>query len=292
MLNMDAQYSLGPYTRLSCEMCKQRKVKCDKLRPCTNCRKSNLDCIPVERARLPRGLSGKKKQHMQEAAGTSQSNLSERVSMLEALIQTLQSDRGESSIDGRLPLIFASPEGIHHSALLSIDSGYSNANTSVVANSTLDGSVIQAGSHFDRFLAQSASKDQNHAALFNTIPSEANASLSILCPRLLQIFVEQVDPILPILPYSRLWGYITGEPYLNYTVDHPAPKALLCAINYMTISSISNDQCFQEFKIQRHVLLARQRNLTQRALEKADYVNTNDITILQAFVLFLVLNTF
>lgn len=43
--------------RLSCEGCTKRKVKCDRLIPCTNCRNSGILCIPVERRRLPRGRS-------------------------------------------------------------------------------------------------------------------------------------------------------------------------------------------------------------------------------------------
>lgn len=49
--------SSKPKVRLTCETCRQRKVKCDKLSPCTNCQRYGSVCIPVERARLPRGRS-------------------------------------------------------------------------------------------------------------------------------------------------------------------------------------------------------------------------------------------
>lgn len=43
--------------RLSCEACTKRKVKCNRLIPCNNCRNSGIICVPVERKRLPRGRS-------------------------------------------------------------------------------------------------------------------------------------------------------------------------------------------------------------------------------------------
>ncbi len=41
--------------QLSCALCRDRKLKCDKLDPCTNCSSSGVICVPVYRRRLPRG---------------------------------------------------------------------------------------------------------------------------------------------------------------------------------------------------------------------------------------------
>lgn len=41
--------------QLSCALCRDRKLKCDKLDPCTNCTSSGVVCVPVYRPRLPRG---------------------------------------------------------------------------------------------------------------------------------------------------------------------------------------------------------------------------------------------
>lgn len=115
--NMDApppaaaQGPLGPKAQLTCEMCKRRKIKCDKLRPCTACRNAGTICVPVERARLPRGRSGGRKKKNIAAAnsnaeasasanvnhgqsdvngnGNGADDLKERVSMLEHTVQGL-----------------------------------------------------------------------------------------------------------------------------------------------------------------------------------------------------------
>jgi hypothetical protein len=41
--------------QLSCELCRDRKVKCDKLTPCTNCATTGAQCVPVYRQRRARG---------------------------------------------------------------------------------------------------------------------------------------------------------------------------------------------------------------------------------------------
>ena len=41
--------------QLSCELCRERKVKCDKRDPCSNCVASGVVCLPIHRQRLPRG---------------------------------------------------------------------------------------------------------------------------------------------------------------------------------------------------------------------------------------------
>lgn len=41
--------------QLSCDLCRERKVKCDKLDPCTNCTAAGVTCRTIYRNRLPRG---------------------------------------------------------------------------------------------------------------------------------------------------------------------------------------------------------------------------------------------
>jgi hypothetical protein len=44
-----------PIPQLSCVLCRDRKLKCDKLEPCSNCTSSGVACVPIYRPRLPRG---------------------------------------------------------------------------------------------------------------------------------------------------------------------------------------------------------------------------------------------
>lgn len=72
--------------RLTCQMCRQRKVKCDKRSPCTNCSRCGIDCEVVERPRLPRG---KTQAPTLARALEVQPDLQDRVKKLESIIRHL-----------------------------------------------------------------------------------------------------------------------------------------------------------------------------------------------------------
>ncbi|GKZ20148.1 hypothetical protein AbraIFM66951_008410 [Aspergillus brasiliensis] len=48
-----------PIPQLSCVSYRDRKLKCDKLDPCSNCTSSGVACMPIYRPRLPRGRYGR-----------------------------------------------------------------------------------------------------------------------------------------------------------------------------------------------------------------------------------------
>jgi hypothetical protein len=95
-----SQPSLGPRTRLTCEPCKRRKVKCDKLRTCTTWLQANIDCVAVERARLPRGRAARKKNLQEERHQPV--DLARGVSTLEGLLRSLLDSSAETSLEKAL----------------------------------------------------------------------------------------------------------------------------------------------------------------------------------------------
>ncbi|GLA21621.1 hypothetical protein AnigIFM62618_011290 [Aspergillus niger] len=140
----------------------------------------------------------------------------------------------------------------------------------------------------DPFVNQFVPTDY-HATAFDPTASGGHDTPNVLSPRLLQIYTVQVDPVLPMLQCLALWELVTpGGRYLDYPADHPAPRALGCAIGYMAIITLSSDQCSQEFGTPRGLLLDKYRSLTQLALDRVDYMNADDLTVLEAFVMFLV----
>ena len=72
------QSTLSP---LSCVSCRQRKVKCDKARPCSACQRSKVDCVFPPRLRLPRGRQG--------GCGTRTAEITRRLNRLEGLVERL-----------------------------------------------------------------------------------------------------------------------------------------------------------------------------------------------------------
>jgi hypothetical protein len=45
----------NPPPQLSCKLCREKKLKCDKQAPCENCKSIGAECNTVFRHRLPRG---------------------------------------------------------------------------------------------------------------------------------------------------------------------------------------------------------------------------------------------
>lgn len=68
--------------RLSCEQCRRRKTKCDKGAPCSACKNAQLSCTAVQRARLPRGRTGRPQ--------NKSTILQSRLSRLEDLVKQLE----------------------------------------------------------------------------------------------------------------------------------------------------------------------------------------------------------
>lgn len=92
---------------LSCELCRERKVKCDKLDPCTNCSSAGVICVPVRRPRLPRGAHAQRLRRNSpedpeapiqidiaspaDAGTIADDDLKKRIRRLEALVDSMRS---------------------------------------------------------------------------------------------------------------------------------------------------------------------------------------------------------
>ena len=81
--------------QLSCELCRERKVKCDKLTPCTNCTKSGAACVAIHRKRLPRGRHAK-------SHTSHDDDLKKRIYRLESLVDGLSTGRESLRSPGRV----------------------------------------------------------------------------------------------------------------------------------------------------------------------------------------------
>lgn len=91
--------------RLSCELCRERKVRCDKAIPhCTTCVKAGMACVPVYRKRYSRGRHTARRNVGSQARRTAtaaaavpqqmeEDDLQDRVRRLECLISGMNHER-------------------------------------------------------------------------------------------------------------------------------------------------------------------------------------------------------
>ncbi len=81
--------------RRSCVTCRSRKVKCDKLSPCSNCRRAKIACIFPSGDRPPRWARRLERQNQEQQPNASQESsegvgqVMERLRNLEALVKDL-----------------------------------------------------------------------------------------------------------------------------------------------------------------------------------------------------------
>ena len=110
--------------------------------------------------------------------------------------------------------------------------------------------------------------------------------------RLCDIFFRNVDPLFKILHRPSLQAFIKdGKPYLDYEQDHQAPATLASAIYLCAVCTLDEMECQSMFNTSKKVIVAEFQQETESALAKADFVTTNDLTVLQAYIISLVSTT-
>jgi hypothetical protein len=111
--------------------------------------------------------------------------------------------------------------------------------------------------------------------------------------QLCQIYLRQVDPVMKVIHRPSLSKLLlTGEGYLGRKPGHPSVEALSAAVHYAAISSMTEEQCVSVFHSQKSRLVFDYQTACEMALERAGLMKTNDLTVLQSFVLYLVSHLF
>lgn len=120
-------------------------------------------------------------------------------------------------------------------------------------------------------------------------PVESLLHDSAVARQLCGVYLQQVDPVIKILhrPSVNQW-MVHGKPYLAYAEGHPATEALGSAICYSAVSSMTENQCSLMFHTSKAQLMVKSRMACEAAIGRAGLLSTRDITVLQAFVLYLV----
>ncbi|KAM5454875.1 hypothetical protein MaudCBS49596_002174 [Microsporum audouinii] len=266
---------------LSCELCRERKVKCDKLDPCTNCASAGVVCVPVRRPRLPRGAHAQRLRRIppedpeasiridiSPGAGTAaDEDLKKRIRRLEALVDSLRSSASQSS----------NQDQESRDAIESISNETEDASAP-----TPDSSRMPLGDGGLRVLGLSgpSNLEIGWASII-----EDKETTTQLC----QVYLLNVDPVIKILhrPSVERW-MLQGERYLGFPERHAAVESLGSAICYVAATSLTETQSWARFHATKSSIVARARRACEAALEKSSPLVSPEVTTLQAFVLYLV----
>ncbi|KAH0592942.1 hypothetical protein MHUMG1_09395 [Metarhizium humberi] len=113
-------------------------------------------------------------------------------------------------------------------------------------------------------------------------PSEAEISI------LWKTYRENIDPILKILHIPSMEKVVRKARRSPSSLE-PGSEALLFAVYHAAIASLEDEKVQSNFKSPRQHLLRKYRFALEQALVRADFLNILDITLVQAFTIFLTL---
>ncbi|KAH8894649.1 hypothetical protein GQ53DRAFT_643232 [Thozetella sp. PMI_491] len=274
---------LNPY---SCSFCRKRKKRCDRMHPCMSCRRASVECVfpsrrPSSRHKAPLGAM-------------------ERLRYLEAQIEHLKADHG--ALSSRVP---AQGELETNQRIepgrLAIGNGRSRyMSTSFWASlheevedlkSLLnDGPDQKEEYQLPGMPDEFPSTGQCYSFGFGL--SSALGNLMALHPAppkipvYWQIFKENCDPLLKVLHIPSIEPHVVHAPG-NLGQISRGFEALLFAIYFSAVVSLSEEECLGLLGASKAYLIRIYRHAMEKALSRASFLETTEIMVLQAFVLFL-----
>ena len=106
---------------------------------------------------------------------------------------------------------------------------------------------------------------------------------------LLTSYFHNVDPIFKVIHTPTIREYLQEDkPYLGRPKEDPAATALAFAIYYSAIITIDEETCRTQLGEEKATLRKKYRFAVEALLAQADFISSQDIVTLQAFVIMLV----
>ncbi|KAI1651882.1 fungal-specific transcription factor domain-containing protein [Daldinia loculata] len=290
----------------SCVLCQQRKVRCDKSKPCSNCLKANVECRVV-----PPQPPRRRKKRVPER------DLVERLRKYEALLaqngiefdslgpdvkivdpgsvedgDELESEfirqRSKESPAGVDPDLISSPgETAHVPRTFKWFPFQREATTDEALRDSSDeedvGSSINQA--YDKMFDSPDGFPFVVGGQFESVTSQHPSAIQIF--QLWQIYLNNVNPLLKLTHTPTLQVRII-EAGASLDKVSRSLEALMFSIYLMAITSIDEEECQATFNESRINLLAKYYYATQQALLNAGFMRNPDLTLLQAYLLYLI----
>ncbi|KAF8861905.1 hypothetical protein BDZ45DRAFT_617784, partial [Acephala macrosclerotiorum] len=281
-----------------CTICQQRKVKCDRYvkEPCTNCSKAGVECVLAASSR-------------RKKTSAHYSELLTRLKRFEDALRGYGADidkiaRGESSARDKLAIRGRSPPQSDRSSRER--SPYlEKTNGTGLTDQFLDGEEILRSSSETEPLSMPIMSTydtmfddhgERYHGLVLGFPSEVTeTNLAFLHPspvqifRLWQTFLDRINPLTKIIHAPTAQQRIL-EASADLENIPKSIEALMFSIYYFAATSLTNEESKSLFGKEQIVLTREFKNGAHQALINASFLKSSDITTLQAFVLYLVID--
>jgi hypothetical protein len=156
----------------------------------------------------------------------------------------------------------------------------------------LKGHVLELSDEEEEEYSTPASQATSSTQGFIFGLSSTNVQMTLLHPPAAHISVywetycENVDPLIKMIHRPTREPHVLG--YAKQLDNLPKDsECLLFAICYAAVTSTLPEECWQKFGESKTDLLARYRFGIEQALARADFLQTDSIFVLQAFLIFL-----
>ncbi|RFU81473.1 fungal specific transcription factor [Trichoderma arundinaceum] len=308
---------MPPRSQNSCVACTRRKVKCDKLRPCSSCAKSQVACI--YRAPVPSQRHRKR---------LTQGDLLSKIQELETLLHShkipfnaLENSWINSPWEEKLVTATQIPDQTRReSSAATVIVAETHPGTHITEDSSQDttcvfyeqGRAAQLWSGLPEVLkippiarlqsdedTESQPPDTNAVAfapslLIPTHLSTAPGQLELHPDpkhvfKLWQTFADNVNPLTKIIHAPTLQKKILETAWAVESVAKPL-EATMFAVYALAVASMKPTNCLHIFGESRLVLASRFRLGALRALSAIDLLSTRDLEVLQALTLALMID--
>ncbi|KAF9883141.1 hypothetical protein FE257_004061 [Aspergillus nanangensis] len=312
---------LEPSNIRSCVTCRRRKVRCNKRCPCSNCARAGIECIFPPPGRAPRKskrpqdaelLSRLRRlegviEHLNEknVASTTQSPQAPQPAST-APTEECPGEGISQQGAGGCPFSFDpkkphQPRNLEHEfGRLVIDEGRSR-----YVSNRFWASLGDEIEELQDILDPSSSEDEDYPSpgsnsthstnhdgflfgfysLSHTLRSFHPPSGTV--PVLWNIYLENVAPLVPIIHKPSAKQIFANAAQFPDMLDKNS-EALLLAMYFVSIISMSPAQCLSILGEERDTAVKRYRFAVEQALSKANILNTQNLILLQAVVIFLI----
>ncbi|KAK4442681.1 hypothetical protein QBC34DRAFT_418298 [Podospora aff. communis PSN243] len=273
---------------LACVLCQQRKVKCDRVFPCSGCVRSGVQCVPGSM------IARQRKRRFPER------ELLNRIRNYEALLR--ENHIKFEALHGEAQSVAASDqsgtqEGSSPSASTPAKSEYEPKNFWHAMNQAIrdiDAASDSSGDDIRELdIRDALHQGFQHSDNLLLGSSETHVDISTLHPdpihifRLWQLYLENVDPLFKVTHSITLQARIIAAATNISNVDAPL-EALMFGIYCVTITCLDNDECRAAFGAAKEDLLASYRFGCQHALTNAAFLQSRDRDCLTALFLYIV----
>ncbi|KAF5585011.1 bikaverin cluster-transcription factor [Fusarium subglutinans] len=306
-----------PLPLRSCTFCRQRKVKCDRQKPCSNCLRANNDCsYPAGRGRAAKRYTRTLDTRLVDRLHKLENVIKQLTTEVDATDNAIRSGSGadrddiepstggggdypsgldnaapHASIDQQLGrLMIDDSKSYYVSNILWANLGNEIEELRDMLHDPLSEDEIDNGIDASGPMPEVASPLGTSASVLG-YRSLCHSLLNYHPPMhvsvtLLNIFIENVLPLVHIfhMPTTEQWFW---DSIVSLdTLDRNA-EALLFAIYYSSVISMDDSQCSEVLGESRSTSLNKFRFAVEQAMARANLLNTQSLVLLQAAVLFL-----